>query len=604
MAEGEGVDDLNSRPKLADSSDSLFSMYNERAKVHDEKMAESWKGDAEGILVFTGLFSAAVAQLLVGSLQNLQLNSQDVSAFYLAHIYQLTPGSNASSIYFPSDPATFVPPTTAIWISTLWSLSLVISLTCALLATLLQQWARRYLRITQKGDDPQKRARIHELMLQGLKRLIRLRWMVELLPTLLHISVFLFLTGFVVYLSTFNHFVAKMVGGCAGASILLYLYVSFVPIISRDSPYYTPLIRLIWVFSMSFISLILGIRYFTTLCYSGPEVAEGIRKSFRSYYRRIPRDMMEEAKSIAYARSSYLDTSILLRTFKSLDGDRDIAQFLASIPGFYTSSRVKRDEHTFEQLNSKQLPSSIMPFMDHILSSNLLDETAKHKQIKNCLRAITADPLLLQCTFQRALLATSDSKVFECADFVRLALAQSQYNHADGWVKDYAQCIVAIAINRVRNYDNDWTDIIGHYLGIEANQHPGDSMRLRNLTYLTRHLKESRLKDSDQFERGRVWHNALIEARKLQVADIAPEMRNEFCALWNELVGVAQDEVHASWMRRSNATRILSLLRTVYIPLHTHTNSALHLLTASTDDHSLILQMGNMYRLCSEPSHQ
>ncbi|KAF8259849.1 hypothetical protein EI94DRAFT_1519801, partial [Lactarius quietus] len=139
----------------------------------------------------------------------------------------------------PSDPAAFVPPTSAIWVNTLWSLSLVISLSCALLATLLQQWSRRYLRITQKGYDPQKRARIRELMLLGLKRLIRLRWMVELLPTLLHISVFLFLVGFVIYLSTFSHFVAKVVGACAGVIALLYLYVSLVPIIFRDSSYYT-----------------------------------------------------------------------------------------------------------------------------------------------------------------------------------------------------------------------------------------------------------------------------------------------------------------------------------------------------------------------------
>lgn len=27
-------------------------MYNKKAKEHDEKMAESWKGDADGILVF------------------------------------------------------------------------------------------------------------------------------------------------------------------------------------------------------------------------------------------------------------------------------------------------------------------------------------------------------------------------------------------------------------------------------------------------------------------------------------------------------------------------------------------------------------------------
>ncbi|KAI0288156.1 hypothetical protein B0F90DRAFT_1587022, partial [Multifurca ochricompacta] len=119
-------------------------IYNGKSKEHDEKMTESWKGDAEGILVFTGLFSAAIAQLLVGSLQNLKSNSQDSSAFYLARIYQLSPGSNASSIPLPPDPSNFTTPSSAIWVNTLWSLSLVISLNCALLATLIQQWARRY----------------------------------------------------------------------------------------------------------------------------------------------------------------------------------------------------------------------------------------------------------------------------------------------------------------------------------------------------------------------------------------------------------------------------------------------------------------------------
>ncbi|KAN0140928.1 hypothetical protein V8E53_001372 [Lactarius tabidus] len=594
----EGDVDLHNRPKLVDGSDPLFSMYNERAKDHDEKMAESWKGDAEGILVFTGLFSAAVAQFLVGSLQNLQPNSQDTSAFYLSQIYRLTPGSNVSSILIPSDPVAFVPPSSAIWVNTLWSLSLVISLSCALLATLLQQWTRRYLRITQTGYDPQKRARIRELMLLGLKRLIRLRWMVELLPTLLHISVFLFLIGFVIYLSTFNHLVAKVAGACAGASALLYLFVSLVPIIFRNSPYYTPLTRLIWVFSMSFMSLVLGIRYFATLCCSGPEVVWGIRESFRSYYRRIPRDMTEEVETLANT-SSYLDTFILLRTFNSLDGDHDMAQFLSSVPGFYTSPRAKTDGPTFELLNSEQLPHSIVPFMDHVLSSHQLDDTIKRKQIKNCLEAITADSSLLQCTFRQALLTSPDSNIFKCAEFV--SLAHSQFKNADPWVKGFAQCIVAIAVNHVHDYDRDWTDIIERYLGMEVNQQLTNSIRLRNLTHLTRHLKGSQLKYSDQFRPGGLWNNALNEAQKLDVGDIAPEHRNEFCALWNELVDVVQDQEQAP-PTRLNAIRILSLICTVYGHLHdTHAHSPLHL-TLSIGDQSLIDQ-GNMFHPCSESTH-
>ncbi|KAH9976505.1 hypothetical protein BJV77DRAFT_911265, partial [Russula vinacea] len=124
-------------------------MYLDRAIEEDKNMVESWKGDAEGMLVFTGLFSAAVAALLALSVPNIQRGSQDISAFYLAQIYQeLSTQPNGSKPAIPSslsDPnQTYTPPTSGVWVNGLWFMSLVISLTCALLATLVQQWARRY----------------------------------------------------------------------------------------------------------------------------------------------------------------------------------------------------------------------------------------------------------------------------------------------------------------------------------------------------------------------------------------------------------------------------------------------------------------------------
>ncbi|KAI0260874.1 hypothetical protein BC834DRAFT_503488 [Gloeopeniophorella convolvens] len=56
-----------------------------------------------------------------------------------------------------SDPFSFSPSSSAIWLNILWSPSLFISLTCALLTMLLQPWACRYLRTT---IFPHKRARI------------------------------------------------------------------------------------------------------------------------------------------------------------------------------------------------------------------------------------------------------------------------------------------------------------------------------------------------------------------------------------------------------------------------------------------------------------
>ena len=58
-------------------------------------------------------------------------------------------------------PSTFSPSRYAVWVNPLWFLSLVMSLSCALWATSLQQWARRYLdRSHPPRCSPEKRARM------------------------------------------------------------------------------------------------------------------------------------------------------------------------------------------------------------------------------------------------------------------------------------------------------------------------------------------------------------------------------------------------------------------------------------------------------------
>ncbi|KAH9030913.1 hypothetical protein EDB85DRAFT_1866109, partial [Lactarius pseudohatsudake] len=165
------------------------------ATEEDKKMAESWKADADGILIFTGLFSAAVASLISVSIQDIRPNPQDTSNFYLANIYRTLadPASNISDS-LPASPPPFSPPNYAIWVNALLFLSLVISISCALLATLLQQWARRYLKVTQPRYSLHKRARIRAFFAEGVDRFL-LPWAVEALPTLLHVSLFLFFAG-------------------------------------------------------------------------------------------------------------------------------------------------------------------------------------------------------------------------------------------------------------------------------------------------------------------------------------------------------------------------------------------------------------------------
>ncbi|KAI0252056.1 hypothetical protein BJV78DRAFT_1206839 [Lactifluus subvellereus] len=100
-----------------------------------------------------------------------------------------------------------------------------------------------------------------------------------------------------------------------------------------------------------------------------------------------------------------------------------------------------------------------------------------------------------------------------------------------------------------------------------------------------------------------IWHNVLSEARKFNAIDTAPELRHQFCALWNDLVDVAQDSQRSS-MARANAIHILSLIRTAYLPLHHGTRSAPVAYSASTDDHDPILLVGTSYTRCTVEYHQ
>ena len=166
-----------------------------------------------------------------------------MSNFYLANIFQSI--ADPSLSIPPASPPAFSPPTYAVWVNALWFLSLVISLTCALLATLLQQWARKYLKVTQSRYSPHKRARIRAFLSEGVEKLLIL-WTVEALPTLLHISLFLFFAGLVVFLWDVNLTIFKLVLSLVGVCTALYGSITVMPVFRHDSPYHTPLSLPAW----------------------------------------------------------------------------------------------------------------------------------------------------------------------------------------------------------------------------------------------------------------------------------------------------------------------------------------------------------------------
>jgi hypothetical protein len=112
---------------------------------------------------------------VIEGLKNLQPDSGSSSVDLLTQIsQQLATFTNASQpsvvLTFP-DRSPFHAPISALLTNTLWLLSLIVSLSCALLATLLQQWARRYLLITQNhGSKLHDRARVRSFFAEGVTK--------------------------------------------------------------------------------------------------------------------------------------------------------------------------------------------------------------------------------------------------------------------------------------------------------------------------------------------------------------------------------------------------------------------------------------------------
>jgi hypothetical protein len=178
------------------------------------------------------------------SVQDLRPSSQDTSAFYLQNIYQILADQNLQQVTVPSPiaiPPPFSPPRYAIWVNSLWFLSLVISLTCALLATSLHQWARRYVRVTQPARcSSEKRARMRAFFAEGVDKM-HVSWAVETLPTLLHLSLFFFFSG-------------------------LIICITFMPIFRQDSPYYSPLSTPFFLLPISVLKLTKAVTKLVPFC--------------------------------------------------------------------------------------------------------------------------------------------------------------------------------------------------------------------------------------------------------------------------------------------------------------------------------------------------
>ena len=113
-------------------------------------------------------------------------------------------------------------------------MSFILSLFSALLATLVQQWSHTYL------ADAQCCGPRHVYPCLGVEH-FGFSHAVDAIVAILHISVFLFIAGFLFYLFQVNPIVAHSALSTVGVIGFPYIILKLLPLASLSCPYGTPL---------------------------------------------------------------------------------------------------------------------------------------------------------------------------------------------------------------------------------------------------------------------------------------------------------------------------------------------------------------------------
>ncbi|KAH9062328.1 hypothetical protein EDB87DRAFT_339146 [Lactarius vividus] len=410
------VTDAQRGENYGDSSGRLWTMYLTEAEKEDKEITENWKGDTEGILVFTGLFSATVASFIIESYKQLSLDSGTKTNVLLAQIsQQLANTSNGAPFtgVEAQNNQPFKPTASAVRVNVMWFLSLVLSLTCALSAVLMQQWARRYQELARRRGAPHKRARLRAYIFDGIKG-FRMTRAIEAMPVLLHLSVFLFFAGLVDFLIPINTTVAYVTLGWIALFALAYAILTILPNLYLNCPYRTPLSGITWRLSQCFVlRILLFIRGIETPFHdlllslwdwigrqvtetSGPTKWRDTLEKQVDMRRKWLKDGLRRSVELSATDApSTVDKDALEWTLTALDEDKEIEDFTERIPGFFDSQAVPDPTLAILPLMSEQSTT------DPILGSRLYDllktcipgtspltEEKRRSRLRVCLRSL------------------------------------------------------------------------------------------------------------------------------------------------------------------------------------------------------------------------
>ncbi|KAK7038439.1 hypothetical protein R3P38DRAFT_2697106 [Favolaschia claudopus] len=348
----------------------------------------------EGMLIFAGLFSAVLTAFLIESYKTLNPDPDDLTILLLTRISEQIAASangNASNIPPPLELNDGGPTRAALACNALWFLSLGLSLSCALIATLLEQWAREFLHRTDIHSAPVIRARIFSFLYYGLRR-FNMHAVVDIIPLLLHLSLLLFFSGLVAFLAPVNTGIAIIAAIMLFVIATTYSVLTVFPLRYLDSPYRTPLTGMFWKLFQYF-----KIRWNPSRHPSPPWLADEAGHS-----ETAGETMVVAISRVATTRSeerASRDLNALVWTMKSLADDTELEPFVDAISDILWGPDGWRETHYALLHNLVNNPQTLLHerIIDlyHSCHTGILTPVALKRRKIICSKALWATVSLL-----------------------------------------------------------------------------------------------------------------------------------------------------------------------------------------------------------------
>ena len=378
----------------------------------------------------------------------------------------------------------------------------------------IQLWVRRYISFTQPAPgrcSQEKRARIRATFFDNMNGSIP-SGIIDSLPMLLHLSLFLFFGGLGIFLFHTNHTVFWF------GSLLGFLYVFVCIGLMSSSP-------------GTILILFGGIRFVRN------RAEKWVSKSSWGY-----------------------DLDILRWLIRNSDDDT-LEKFFAAVPGFFNSKLVNHRGENFEYLLS-MFWNTLNGFLCRTLSSNSVAESVKANRFDIGMKAMNVISRSRGSSPPDFLVKSWDQvpSIAEVEPAQLLKHCTSNCEHT----AHYARCMVAKILASVPERDDRWIRFATSAFDLSEHDlrgyidHSDDSL---SLAITIRHFRRS-------IRSGFYDWNALKAFNKLDVLNTLPALQRDFCTLWNELADEAKKRGS-----RSVPAYLLRRIRHLYIPLHEGTAS-------------------------------